>query len=183
MASHLFVHRAGGKELSADPLTTYVRLAEAASGRLASLLKERRSFHHGPAEYATEQLVAAVREAFELTAAWQDVEAIELLDAFLAVLADQEAKGRELADMVAAYGAGVMELRYTEYVRLWLNLPRVQARQAMAVANGVAIALSNGNIDRAFFDAVAVCPAEGAEAEFEANAARAEQRSLEKRGR
>lgn len=183
MDCQIFTYAAGPAELKADPIASYCRLAEAAGGQLSALLRDRSDRDADVAFSATERLIPAVREAFGLDqSSWKDVDCMELLNRFMAWLAAAESIGRAASDMAAVYGVGVLSLPYEAYVALWLNLPRQRTQWAVAVAQGLGVASSNDRIDRSFFDAVAVVPAEAAEAEFEANAARAERRILAKRG-
>ncbi len=67
------------------------------------------------------------------------------------------------------------DLGYEDAVGLWLNLPRVMLRQAVATAYGTGITFSKGPVDRAYFDALALVEEEADELMFQTNAARARQ--------
>lgn len=177
----IFEYCDGGQERHADPISLYYRLSAATQGRHAELCKLRRSRQIEVAYEATEQLLPAVRRSFGLERS-TDAEAMALLDYFLAWLAAEELRGREYADMAAAYGVAVLSVPYHLYTRLWLNLHRVQARRAMAVAEGVSVAHSDGSVPKLKLDAVMPTPAEGSELEYEVNGSRAERRFLAKRG-
>lgn len=89
--------------------------------------------------------------------------------------------------MAAAYGGGLLAAfgfrpDYLTWVQLWLNLPRAGWRQAVAVARGVGTAMSDRSVPLAYFDAVASCPEEAAEMEYESNAERAVARAMARRG-
>ena len=179
----VYVYTGGPDEVRADPITIYMELAETCKGLLAGLLTARRSRDQGEAELATGRLEPVVRYVFELGANWTCADAMELLGDFLGWLYDEEVAGRETADMVAAYGSDVLKLPPLVYVRLWLNLPRVQKRQAMAVAAGFGIGATNDRVDRSFFEAVCTTRAEAEDAEFECNEARAFQRFMAGKGK
>jgi hypothetical protein len=177
-----FAYHDGRAEGRADPIDCYYRLSAALKGRQAALLKQRKSREVEPAEAATDELLPAVRSVFQLWPECTDVDAMALLDGYLAWLAAEELRGREFADMVACFGADVLTFPYPLYIRLWLNLDRIRTQWAAAVAEGLGVATSNGRVNRAFLDAISATPAEGAELEFQVNSERAERRFNAKRG-
>lgn len=177
-----FAYHDGRGEVRADPIDCYYRLSAALKGRQAGLLKQRKSHHLELAEAATEELLPAVRQVFDLKPEATDADAMALLDAYLAWLAAEELRGREYADMAAAYGPPVLTFPYRLYTQLWLNLDRVRTQWAAAVAEGLGVATSSGRVNRAFLDAISATPAEGAELEFQVNADRAEARAMARRG-
>jgi hypothetical protein len=73
-------------------------------------------------------------------------------------------------------------LTYLEYVQLYLNIDRVRTQHAFAVAQGMGVAMSNGNLDESWFDAVAKHPEEARQMTRDANADRRMARALAKKG-
>lgn len=71
----------------------------------------------------------------------------------------KKSAGRQLADMLAAYGAGILSghpaLGYADWVSLWLNVPRINQQRAVAVAEGLGVAHSDSDLDPSWADAIA----------------------------
>lgn len=178
----IFEYHNGGTEMLADPIDLYYRLSAGLHGRHAELFKQRKARAVETAYQAIEALLPVVRRVFQLRPECTDAEAMALLDVYLAWLAAEELRGREYSDMVSAYGLDVLTASYPLYVRLWLNLGRVQSRRAMAVTEGVSVASSDGSVPLVKLDAVMPTPAEGSELEYQVNSGRAERRFLAKRG-
>lgn len=76
--------------------------------------------------------------------------------------------------MVSAYGPRLLPeiITYETYVGLWLNLPNVWMRPAMAVLHGTAGGLSDAAPDVSVFEAVALLPETADDAAWEAAKAR-----------
>lgn len=180
MSRNIFEFRIRGRTVTADPIGAYYALAEGTKGQLAQLLRHRMDGRDFVVESALERLLPAVQEAFGLGSGIANADAIETLLAFMTWLAERECEGREWADMVAEYGPVVLTVPYVDYVRLWLNLPRLQARRTMAVAEGLGLYHGGGNVPASFCDAVAATPAEGREMEATVNLSRLEQRIMER---
>ena len=72
---------------------------------------------------------------------------------------NKKSAGRQLADMLAAYGAGILTgqpaLTYTDWVSLWLNVPRIHRQRAAVVVEGLGAAHSRSDLDPSWADAIA----------------------------
>lgn len=178
----IFEYCDGANEAHADPIDLYYRLSAGLHGRHAELFKQRKARQIETAYQAIEELLPVVRRVFQLRPECTDAEAMGLLDYYLAWLAAEELRGREYSDMAAAYGLAVLTAPYHLYVRLWLNLHRVQSKRAMAVTEGVSVAQSDVSVDRLLCDSVAATPAEGSELEYQVNGDRAARRFMAQRG-
>lgn len=88
--------------------------------------------------------------------------------------------------MLAAYGSGILAgrppLTYTDWVSLWLNVPRVRKQHAVAVAEGQNAASSNRDLDPGWADAIAGVEEEWEFLHYIINAERKTARALLKHG-
>lgn len=80
--------------------------------------------------------------------------------------------------MLSAYGPGLLGRppSYLEWVRLYLNLPRVSLRRAYATLLGVSAALTSANLGREWAEAQAETDAEAEELDFQFRKARLDAR-------
>jgi len=100
--------------------------------------------------------------------------------------AGKKRQGRQLSDMLAAYGSGILAgrppLTYEDWVGLWLNLDRVQRRQAVAVAEGTVAASSPRDLEFSWADAVALLEESAEDLHYRINAERSTARVRAKLG-
>lgn len=99
---------------------------------------------------------------------------------------NKKSQCRQLADMLAAYGSGILpahaDLTYADWVGLWLNLERVRKRQAIAVAEGTVAGSSANGLDSSWADALALVDEVVEMLHHDINAARATARVRSKLG-
>jgi hypothetical protein len=92
---------------------------------------------------------------------------------------------RELVSLFTAYGSGFFAgrlLDFGTYLGLWLNADRARYHHALAVSRGFAAASGAGDLDPAWFDALASTPAEAAEMKYRSDGERMEARVRRKVG-
>jgi hypothetical protein len=98
----------------------------------------------------------------------------------------KKSAGRQLADLLAAYGAGLLQgrplLDYGDWVGLWLNLPRIRRQRAASVVEGTAAAYSPSPLDVGWADALAGTEEEVEYLHYWINAERATARTRAKLG-
>jgi len=61
---------------------------------------------------------------------------------------------------------------YEAQIGLWLNVPRVRLQKAIEVCRGIEVALTEGELDTAWYDALCLLEEQVAEVEFTDAAAR-----------
>jgi hypothetical protein len=84
--------------------------------------------------------------------------------------------------MVAAYPGLIKSLSYDDYVSLYLNIDRTRKRLSWAVADGMALASGNGQIDFEWFEAITSTEAEANTLAYQVNFARAVREAKESAG-
>lgn len=187
-----FADDAGSIPVRADPLAVRRRLHAAVGGGLRTLVRESRdrNVHPMARSAAAEQLAAAARDAFGLEAfdpatggGALESECLGVLRRFFAWEAEVLAETRFEADLVAAYGHGVLAMPYRKRYGLWLHLGRVRTQRASEVQAGVSAAHSTDELPREWFDGVCGLAETAEDAMAEGNMHRAMRRLEFNRGR
>jgi hypothetical protein len=98
----------------------------------------------------------------------------------------KKSAGRQLADLLAAYGGVILQgrppLSFEQVMGLWLNLPRVRRQKAAAHAEGSVAAGGLQSLDEGWADALAGTPEETEFLHYLLNAERATARVRQKLG-
>lgn len=103
------------------------------------------------------------------------------LESVLRLSARKKKSARELADWIAAYGFPPgLGIDFERYYGLWLHIPRVLAKQSVAVMNAHGWMNSPRDIPVLPFDAVASSEEQAEEMRTDANFGRAAERAMAK---
>ena len=84
--------------------------------------------------------------------------------------------------MIAVYGPGVLRLPALAQLQLWQNLERQRKRRAAPVCDGVAAALTPGDLDDSWFESLTDTPEGAQEMRSASKSARDEARARARLG-